>query len=67
MNLHRNNERNSLDGRLTREEGSPYVIVEENNLKLMKNPWKSKLQAILHLHRQWRFRERIFLEREFEF
>ena len=38
---------NSLDGSITRDEGLPYLILEENHEQLRKNPWESMLQVFL--------------------
>ena len=50
-----NFEKSSLDGILTRDQGSLYLNVEQNLLNLMNNPWESKLQVVLDLHLQYRF------------
>ena len=38
---------NSLDGRITTDEGSSYLNKNENIKTLMKKPYESKLHAIL--------------------
>ena len=45
-----NFEINSLDGRITRHEESPYLYLEEKFQNLMMNPWESKLQVVIELH-----------------
>ena len=52
--------KNSLGKRLSRYEGSPYLIIEKNKLKLMKKSWESITMAILEHHLQWRFLKRIY-------
>ena len=57
---------NSLDGRITRDEGSPYLNIEDVLFKMMKTTWESNMQVVLDLHLQWRFLERIFFEGKFD-
>ena len=44
-----------LEEILSRDEGSQNINVEEYLKNLVKKPWKSKFQAVLELHHQWRF------------